>query len=237
MKFSDITASVSEICDGRTFSAAQYDRWFDRLRKTVAMSFLNSGFKGLYFLYKEATVIGGSNLDNNGRYALPSDFVDDLNVFYDGKALVKSPSEVMSIVKDPAETGPPEWWAMAGTEFQLYPMPDVAGIEIKLVYNGLPEARAPNDASQEDYFMARYPDLHVFGMADYGAMSVGNIKTATLCKQRADEERKQLLLHNRRHWLKSVRMRFHNWDEYSDFKKHFFPQYQEGYTWRPSSMI
>jgi len=224
MKYSDIKESVEEKCDGRTFSTTKHDRWIKRVRTKVAMDFIISGFNGLYFLYKEATVKDGSVL-GQGKYAQPDDFVDDLHVFYDGLSIDKSPRESLEVIHEPGETGTPQWWRMAGVEFELIPWPDAAGKEIKLVYNGMPDVIS-ND-NDEDYFMKRFPDLHIFGMAKEAAQSIGQMAYATEYGTEFDNERTALRLHNVRHWLKAAKMRFQNWDEYEEYKRSFFPQFVE----------
>jgi hypothetical protein len=225
MKYSDIRASVEEKCDGRTFSAEKHGRWIKNVRTKVAMDFITAGFNGLYFLYKEATVKDGS-VALQGKYALPDDFIDDLTVFYDSLVIDKSPRSSLDIIHEVDETGTPQWWRMAGVEFELKPWPDTAGKEIKLVYNGMPDVIT--DDEEEDYFMKRFPDLHIFGMAKDAAQSIGQMAYSKEYRTIFDDERNALRLHNIRHWLKAAKMRFQNWDEYeSDFKVHFFPQFQE----------
>jgi len=224
MKYSDIKISVEEKCDGRTFSAAKHDRWIKNVRTKIAMDFIVAGFHGLYFLYKEATVKDGS-IALQGKYALPDDFIDDLNVFYDSLAIDKSPRASLDVIHAVNETGTPQWWRMAGAEFELKPWPDTAGKEIKLVYNGLPDVISTDN--DEDYFMKRFPDIHIFGMAKDAAQSIGQLGYAKEYKAEFEEHRAALQLHNRRHWLKAAKMRFQSWDEYEEYKRTYFVQYQE----------
>jgi len=224
MKYSDICESVCEKCDGRVFTSAKFDRWIKNVRTKIAMDFIVAGFHGLYFLYKEATVKDGS-IALQGKYALPDDFIDDLNVFYDSLAIDKSPRASLEVIHAVNETGTPQWWRMAGAEFELKPWPDTAGKEIKLVYNGLPDVISTDN--DEDYFMKRFPDLHIFGMAKDAAQSIGQLGYAKEYKAEFEEHRAALQLHNRRHWLKAAKMRFQSWDEYTEYKVHFFPQYWE----------
>jgi len=224
MKFSEICTSVNEKCDGRTFSPEQHKRWIKNVRTKIAMDFIVAGFNGLYFLYKEATVKDGS-VALQGKYALPDDFIDDLNVFYDSLAIDKSPRASLDVIHAVNETGTPQWWRMAGAEFELKPWPDTAGKEIKLVYNGLPDViTADND---EDYFMKRFPDIHIFGMAKDAAQSIGQLGYAKEYKAEFEEHRAALQLHNRRHWLKAAKMRFQNFDEYLEYRRTFWPQFTE----------
>jgi hypothetical protein len=228
MKYSDIKLSVEEICDGRTFADALHDRWIKRIRDDISMDFVGSGFNGYYFLYKEATVKDGSVIgttENQGKYALPSDFIDDLKVFYDTVYVPKASSTNLDIIRTVGSLGTPAWFRMAGVEFQFIPWPDTAGKEIKLVYNGMPDPI--NEPTAEDYFMKRFPDLHIFGMGKYAAASLGRTDIADWCEKHLDAEKQKLQLHNRRHWLKAAKMRFQNWDEYEEYRDIFFPQFKE----------
>jgi hypothetical protein len=228
MNYLGIKTTVEEKCDGRTFSAEKHARWINNVRTKIAMDFIVAGFHGLYFLYKEATVKDGSvvwTAENQGKYALPDDFIDDLTVFYDGLVIDKSPRTSLDVIHSTTETGTPQWWRMAGVEFQLVPGPDVAGKVIKLVYNGMPDVISTDN--DEDYFMKRFPDLHIFGMAKDAAQSIGQMGYAKEYKAEFQEERAALQLHNRRHWLKAAKMRFQNWDEYEEYKRTYFVQYQE----------
>lgn len=224
MNFAEIKTAVEELCDGRSLDATKQTAWIKRIRTKVAMSFRASGFRGLYFLYKEATVKDGSVL-NESRYAQPDDFIDDLNVFYDGELLVKAPPGMLNIVHDLSTTGTPGWFQLAGVEFELIPVPNKAGLEIKLLYNGLPDIITA--ASTEDYFMKHFPELHINGMAWLAAKFLGSKQYAQEYKNDFNAEAGDLMLHNRRHYLKHARIRFQNWDEFEDSKNTLFPQLVE----------
>lgn len=226
MKYSEIKTAVRELGDGRQFSATEYDGWIERVRKRVAMDFITSGFHGLYFLYKEGTVDGGCTVTDPNRYAIPDDFIDDLNVFFDGGLLVKAPAGVIDVANEENPGGGatlPTWIRMLGVEFEVVPAPTTAGKEIKLLYNGLPDT--VNQDNQEDYFMKHFPDLHIFGMAELMALRLGNVALADRYKGDYDNERVQLRLHNVRHYLKNTKIRFQNWDEYQTIKTVVFPQF------------
>lgn len=224
MTFTEIKAAVEELMDGRSLNSDKQKAWIKRIRTKVAMSFRASGFRGLYFLYKEATVKDGSVL-NEPRYAQPDDFIDDLNVYYDGNLLTKAPPGMLNIAHDLTKTGIPGWFQLAGIEFELIPVPNEAGIEIKLLYNGLPEI--VTTPSQEDYFMKHFPELHINGMAWLAAKSLGSKDYAREYKDDFNKEASDLMLHNRRHYLKHARIRFQNWDEFEDAKNTVFPQFAE----------
>lgn len=226
MKYSDIKAAVKELGDGRTFSAAEYNGWIERVRKRVAMDFATSGFHGLFFLYKEGTVEGGCTVADPNRYAVPDDFIDDLNVFFDGNLLIKAPRGLLDIAKAEGQGATvPTWVTLVGQEFEIQPAPSEAGKEIKLLYNGLPET-ITND-NQEDYFLKHFPDLHIFGMAEFMALRLGGpfIQLADRYRNDFDRERVQLRLHNVRHYTKGARLRFQNWDEYNQIREITFPQF------------
>jgi hypothetical protein len=224
MNYLDIKAAVKELGDGRTFSSDENKRWIERVRKRVAMDFATSGFHGLFFLYKEATVEGGSTIADPNRYAVPDDFIDDLNVFYDGTLLVKASAGLLDIA-EAEESGAtsPTWVTLVGQEFQIVPVPSEAGKEIKLLYNALPETITVD--TQEDYFMKHFPDLHIFGMGELMALRLGNVSLADRYRDDFDRERVQLRLHNVRHYTKNIRIRFQNWDEYTNIRHIVFPQF------------
>ena len=60
MVLNDIFSLVESKCDGRTLSSANKLLWADIIRKEAAQTAIAGGFHGLYFLYKEAQVVGGS---------------------------------------------------------------------------------------------------------------------------------------------------------------------------------
>lgn len=224
MNFAEIKAAVEELCDGRSLDNDRQKAWIKRIRTKVAMSWRTSGFRGLFFLYKEATVIDGSVAEQS-RYAQPDDFIDDLNVYYDGDLLTKAPPGMLNIAHDLTATGTPKWFQLAGVEFEIIPVPDTAGIEIKLLYNGLPAIITAE--GQEDYFMKHFPELHINGMAWLAAKSLGSKDYAREYKNDFNTEAGDLMLHNRRHYLKHARIRFQNWDEIEDAKNTLFPQLVE----------
>lgn len=227
MTLDEINTAVEELCDGRSLDSTKLLAWINRIRTKVAMSFRASGFRGLYFLYKEATVKNGSVL-NESKYAQPDDFIDDLNVYYDGELLAKAPPGMLNIAHDITTGGTPEWVQLTGIEFQLIPVPDTAGKEIKLFYNGLPATIVAG--SPEDYFMKHFPNLHINGMAWLAAKYLGNRQYANEYKNDFNGDATDLMLHNRRHYLKHARIRFQTWDELEDAKYTVFPQFVESTT-------
>lgn len=225
--FSDIKTAVKEKCDGRTFSDAQNARWANFIRKTIEGDWLGSGFNYYYFLYKEATVVGGSEADES-NYAQPDDFVTDLNIWYDNGYIVKAPPGIANATQDLTATGTPKWMKMAGLEFQLIPVPDEDDKEIKLIYGAMAsEIPAASNNSFTDYFLKRYPDVHIFGMASHAAESIGQNQIADKYSKRYEMAVAKLALANRRHWLSNARIRFQNWHEFADKKTILFPQFQE----------
>jgi hypothetical protein len=224
MNFGDIKTSVEENLDGRSLAEAKHQRWIKRVRDRVAMNFPVAGFKGLYFLYKEATVSGGSVADQS-KYAIPSDYIDDLRVFYDNNLLTPA-GGLLDITQDLTASGTPKWIQMKGNEFEIIPAPDTASKEIKLLYNGLPSTISSDN--DEDYFMKHFSDLHINGMSELGAKYLRDFQSAQQFKMDYLDDLKLLQLHNRRFYLKNARIRFHTWDEYEEAKKNFvFPQFQE----------
>jgi hypothetical protein len=228
MTFTDIYTLVEEKCDGRSFGIAKHTRWADLVRSEVARNALAAGFHGLYFLYKEATVTGGSIL-NEPRYTIPDDFIDDLAVWYDGKLLVKADPGVMNITQGlhtstSNDSGHiPTWWNLRGRELELVPPAPEAGKEIKLFYNGLPEAIS--GANFSDYFLTQWPHLHVFGMAESALDYVGASALSQKMRSRFQEEVQRLMLDNRRFWIKGQRVRLMNWDEFVEKQRFVFPQF------------
>jgi hypothetical protein len=230
VNWADIKASVKELGDGRDFTAAEYVRWVNRVRSEVSMDFEVAGFNGLYFLYKEGTVLGGS-VALQGKYAIPDDFIDDLNVFYDGNLLAKASRGQMDISQQEGVTATtPAWVRMAGVEFELIPAPPDAGKEIKLLYNGLvDDLTTTTGDSFEDFFMKHFPEIHVYGMAKFMAPRLGKFGQGLLPSylNQYNTARRQLALHNRRHWVKNVHIRFQNADEFELVKYILFPNWLE----------
>lgn len=223
--FSEIKSRVNELGDGRTFSEEKQASWANSIRKDVAMNYEIGGIYGIYFLFKEATVKGGSKKDEP-RYAIPTDYIDHLNVFYAGKLLTDSPPKTINIVQDQAQVGTPEWVRILGVEFDIRPIPDTTGEEIKLLFNGLPaEVPSTENNNFTDYFLNHFPDLHIFGMAEWMALSIGATKLSQTYGNKYMREQKKLQLHNRRHWIKNARIRYQNWDEYSEAKRTLFPHF------------
>lgn len=227
MTLADIIATVEEKCDGRSLTTARHLRWANMVRNEVARNILAGGFHGLYFLYKEATVSGGS-VAGQARYKLPDDFIDDLSVWYDGDLMLRADGGVMnttvgqSALENTNGDGP-IWAVMRGRELELLPTPPTAGKEIKLFYNGLPDELV-NEGST-DYFLEQYPHVHILGMSEYALDYVGNYNQARAFRQRFLEEVQRLMLDNRRFWLKGVKIRVQNWDEFEERRHIVFPQF------------
>lgn len=224
MKFSEIKESANEYADGRTFPAAKYERWIKRVRESTAMDAVTRGFDGLYFLYKEATVKGGT-VANEPKYAMPSDFIVDLQIFLDKTYVPKVAPGVMDITQTRGSSGTVKWFRNRGVYFELIPAPDTADKEILLLYNGMPDTISQSD--QEDFFMKHFPDLHIFGMAEMACRSIGLGRAAAECKNDYMNERKKLWSHNTMHHVRNARLRFQNWDEYKAKREVVFPQFQE----------
>jgi hypothetical protein len=223
MKFSDIILVVKQKGDGRDFTTDENKGWINAIRTEIAMNPIIAGFRGLFFLYKESTVLNGSEKDQP-RYAMPSDFIDDLNVFYDGVLLSKAPAGMTDIVAASEDMpATPTWLNIRGTEFEILPAPPDDGKEIKLLYNGLPTA--VNDLDYEDYFMKHFPLLHIYGMAEQMAERIGQDDLATKYGTKYIDQQKVLMLHNRRHYFFNARLRFSTWDEYLKMRTIVFPQF------------
>lgn len=223
MKFEDIKKSVEELSDGRTLDADDQKRWIKRVRNNVAMDPLIRGFRGLFFLYKEAEVKDGSQA-NEPRYAVPSDYIIGLNVFYDGNLLSPPPPEMLDVtLSRNISSGTPKWVRLMGQEFDILPPPENTGDSIYLLYNGLPEEISSTD--QEDYFMKHFEDLHIFGMGQLANLKYRNKTMADYCTGLFEKEKAKLMLHNRNHYLNTAHIRFINWDEYEDKKRVLFPQF------------
>lgn len=236
MIFSDIKTAVEERIDRRSISDERHARWANMVRKEIASDFEVAGFRGLYFLYKEATVIDGT-IAGQPKYEIPDDFIDDLNVFVDGILLAKSPAGILDIVQDVTDpdAGTPGWVQMKGSYFEIIPPADEDGLELKLFYNAYPEEIQNTDNDNfQDYFLKNWPNVHTYGMllhavegyAGLGA-SQGARQALGWFERQFQKERKLLALHNRRFYYKNARIRVQNWDEFEEKKKYVFPQYQE----------
>lgn len=230
MDLADVIALVEEKCDGRSLGIEKHRRWANLIRSRAANSVLAAGFHGLYFLYKEAIVTNGSEA-GEPRYELPDDFLDDLSVWYDGVLLVKADPGVMDVtVRTPegqASTGClPTWYDHRGLEINIIPTPEQDGKEIKLFYNGKPEVLT--DQHQDtfsDYFLENWTDLHVYGMAEYALQYVGAHQASKIYQDLKNSEIAALTLKNRQFWVKGVKIRFQNWDEFQDKQRYLFPQF------------
>lgn len=228
MVLNDIFALVEEKCDGRSLASASKLRWADIIRKEAAQTAVAGGFHGIYFLYKEAQVIGGSEA-NEPSYELPDDFVSDLSVWYDGKPLTKASPSVLNITSQRDVSGSylPTWFEPKGLSFDIVPAPQEAGKTIWLFYNSLPEeiTANTNPATFTDYFLNRWPMLHVYGMAEHALDSLGAYKAGAAMRDRFHAEISRLAMNNRRFWIQGSKMRLQNWDEFTDQKTHLFPQF------------
>jgi len=224
--FANIKTKVELFGDGASIEASVHALYANDLRKDVVMDFDIAGLNGLYFLYKEATVLNGS-VESQAKYAVPSDFIDHLQVFYDGRLLTDVPKKLLGLTQADPSDGTPTWINLLGLEFELVPAPDTDEDEIKLLYNGLPDS-IPTSSNDNftDYFLDRWPNLHVFGMAEQAWEYLGNTKKAEYYGKKYEKEKAKLMYHNRRHWMKNANLRFANWDEYVDYKRTVFPQIQ-----------
>ena len=121
----------------------------------------------------------------------------------------------------------PTWFDLRGMEFNIMPAPAEAGKEIKLFYNALPEeiTSATDEVTYHDYFMDQWPNLHVFGMAEYAADSVGGYAAAKNFRDRFNEEVARLTMSNRRFWMQGTKIRLQNWDEFVTKQRYLFPQF------------
>ena len=126
VEFSTTKSRVNELGDGRTFAPDKQASRADSIRKDVAMNYEIGGIYGIYFLFKEATVKDGSII-GEPRYAIPSDYIDHLNVFYAGKLLDDAPPKIINVVQDLTDTGTPERVRLLGVEFDIRPIPDKEG--------------------------------------------------------------------------------------------------------------
>jgi hypothetical protein len=225
--FGNIKSSVELFGDGRTFGVSDHALWANHLRKDVAMDSNIAGFNGLYFLYKEATVQNGSVV-SQAKYAIPDDFIGHLFVFYDNTLLTEIPKKQLSVTQQNPSDGTPKWVHTLGLEFELVPAADTAAKEIKLLYCGLP-SDIPSSANNDytDYFLNHWPNLHIFGMAEQAWLYMGNTTKAQLYANKTAEQKANLTIHNRMHWFKNARLRFFNWDEYTDYKTTLFPQLED----------
>lgn len=229
--FANIKTTVEQFGDGATLDEGDCALWANTLRRDVVMDFDIAGLNGLYFLYKEATVQDGSVVtDGVGqkKYAIPDDFIDHLQVFYNGALLTDTPKKLLSITHPDPDDGTPKWINLLGLEFELIPGPDTAGEEIKLLYNGLPgNVPTASNGTYTDYFLNHWPKLHIFGMAEQLWEYLGGMNKAAYYGKKAKEQKAKLMYHNRAHWTKNARHRFMNWDEYVSQKREMFPQIQE----------
>ena len=224
--FADTKTTVEQFGDGGTFSEDKHALWANNLRRDIVMDFDIAGLNGLYFLYKEATVQDGS-VESQAKYAVPDDFIDHLQVFYDNALLTDVPKKLLGITQANPDDGTPTWINLLGLEFELVPAPDTAAKEIKLLYNGLPSSvPSAGTDSYTDYFLNHWSSLHIFGMAEQLWEYLGGMNKAAYYGQKKEREARKLMLHNRAHWMKNANLRFMNWDEYTNYKRTVFPQIQ-----------
>ena len=224
--FANIKTAVELKGDGGSFTVAQHALWANTLRRDIVMDFDIAGLNGLYFLYKEAIVTGGSVV-SQAKYAIPDDLIDHLQVFYANALLTDTPKKLLGITQPNPNDSTPQWVNLLGLEFELVPAPDTAEDEIKLLYNGLPsDIPSSSNDSFTDYFLNHWPNLHILGMVEAVHEHLGSIKEAAYYGKKLEAQKAKLMYHNRRHWMKNANLRFMNWDEYTDYKRTVFPQIQ-----------
>jgi len=95
-------------------------------------------------------------------------------------------------------------------------------------FGKLKELIEAGDTDYSDYFLANFPDLHIYGMASHAAESIGQHQIADKYRQEYDRQLAILNMQNRRHWISNARIRLQNWHEFEDKKTILFPQFQEG---------
>jgi hypothetical protein len=231
VNWGDIKSQVNMLADGRTFSSDKYVLWANAVRKRCAANPMVRGFRGLYFLYKEATVTGGSVADQ-ARYAIPNDFIDDLHVFYDGALLAKHDPGVVTVIKQLEDLpSTPQMVTLMGVEFEISPAPDEGGKEIKLFYNGFPDNLSTTTGEDYmDYFMQTFPDVHTFGMAERAALHLGGkpgMEASLLYAKKYNDAVQEMVFQNRGWYAKNSKIRVLNWDAFKEIKYLVFPQFRE----------
>lgn len=215
--FSDIMELVRSVCDGRSFSFEKQSRWADSVRLKAATDALMRGFNGLFFTYRDAAVIGGS-VAGQRLYQLPDDYLADLTVFYDGSALHKGDPRLTDIVTSRDSGGCPTHYRLDGSSVALIPTPDESGKEIRMIYCARPDR--VSGESFTDFFLDRFPDLHVCGIAKWGLMSIGDYQGSAQMDALFMRELQSLMLYNRSYWLQNQKPRVFNIDEfYGDDKR------------------
>jgi hypothetical protein len=228
MFLNDIFSLVEQKCDGRSLSSANKLLWAEIIRKEAAQTAVAGGFHGLYFLYKEAQVTGGSEA-GEPSYELPDDFVSDLSVWYDGKPLAKAGASLLNVTAQADKEGGylPTWFEMKGLSFDIVPTPADGGKAIQLFYCAFPEeiTSTTNPLVFKDYFLEKWPMLHVYGMTEHALDSLGAYQAAGKMRERFQNEISRLAMNNRRFWIQGSRMRYQNWDEFDSQKTHLFPQF------------
>lgn len=218
INFADIMEQVRGVCDGRTFSFERQSKWAGAVRDKAARNALLRGFNGLFFTYRTSIVKDGS-VAGQRVYPLPDDYIADLNVFFDGKPLLKPDARLGASMMVTTVSGSPNFYRLAGRAIELNPAPDESGKEIRMIYNAYPDRISGEEFT--DYFIDKFPDLHVYGIAHRALLSIGDSQGAIEMFNLYDSEAKDLLLYNRTYWAHNQKPRLVNLDElYADTNRY-----------------
>jgi hypothetical protein len=168
---------VIEYLDGRTDLNTKINSWIDDARRDIANKY------NFAYLYVEATCDTSAG---SARYALPSDYLNHLNLFIETKKLVRiDPTEFDAVHGDDIaldsttaktpylyttgalEQGEPEYYIDRGLEFDLWPTPD-GTYTLTMRYYAQPSAFTDDD--DYDYITTFHTEAVIFGAAYRGAV-------------------------------------------------------------------
>lgn len=230
MQASDMRTRAANYLD-RTDLNADLNNWMQDSRHDLALTY------NFHYLYKEATtnVSAGQN-----RYALSSDYLDHLTLFYDeqGASIGKKLGRVSPGTWDEmagaseqtcAGSGVPEYYVIYGREIEVHPTPNATctadGGRLKIkYYSRAPSLTADDD---EDYMSIHHYEAIIYGTCVRGCLFLNDLNNLSKWDGAYNKAKETMLRREKdREVTDNKSIRFKHWSDYSPtmMRRMFVPE-------------
>jgi hypothetical protein len=229
MDASTMRSRIANYLD-RTDLNADINNWIQDARQDLALTY------NFHYLYKEATtnVSAGQN-----RYALSSDYMDHLTLFYYeagniGKKLGRVSPGTFDEMAGLTETtcvasGVPEYYVIYGREVEVHPTPnntctaDSGKLKIRY-YSKAPSLTADDD---EDYMSIHHYEAIVYGTCVRGCLWLNDMNNLRKWETAYNKAKEIMLRREKdREVTDNKSIRFKHWSDYDPdmMKRVFLPE-------------